>query len=371
MKYPAIITTLSLLFLNGTCDRQNDLTVYKDSTVVEFFRRTSGWVAGDGAFSVPLSDGSTLWLMGDSHIDDYDEETGTIPCLFQVNNAGLLQPENDWKQEHTQTLVSEKPGIRGFFRDSPESEHWFWPISGIQLEDTVYVYHQGVKHAKEEPLGFALTGQDMLAKITFPEMKMAGYYALQDFDGINFGVGFIKDPKSDYVYAFGHTFDLETKLNDLYLARFPENNPGATWECWDGAGWSTKATDAVPIKEDCGFTPMVCKVKDKYVLISSEFSIGCDQGNEIYGATSDKATGPFSQRKTLYTLDDTVQGHYPFFYVPVAHPQFINEKEEILITYNVNGYGDCVEGCVDNRMNPDHYRPRGIRVPLKLIDPKF
>src|SRR5690606_24969483 len=48
---------------------------------------------------------------------------------------------------------------------------------------------------------------------------------------------------------------------------------------------------------------------------------------------------------------------------------FINEQDELLITYNVNGYGTCVEGCKENRMDPDHYRPRGIRVPLQLIHP--
>src|SRR5690606_33518827 len=46
--------------------------IYPDSTVIRFFQRTSGWIASDGALSVPLSDCRTLWLMGDSHIDDYD-----------------------------------------------------------------------------------------------------------------------------------------------------------------------------------------------------------------------------------------------------------------------------------------------------------
>src|SRR5947208_3090330 len=43
-----------------------------DSEATAFFQRTNGWVAGDGAISIPLSvKGRTqvLWLFGDSHLD--------------------------------------------------------------------------------------------------------------------------------------------------------------------------------------------------------------------------------------------------------------------------------------------------------------
>src|SRR6266498_4512578 len=70
------------------------LPAYKDKEFTEFFRRTSGWTSGDGALSVPLSDGRVLWLFGDSHIDDFDPKTQTTPCLFQVRNAGLIQEMN-------------------------------------------------------------------------------------------------------------------------------------------------------------------------------------------------------------------------------------------------------------------------------------
>lgn len=375
MRHLSAITVafFSLLFLSGTCGRQpqnaaDQAKIYKDSTVVEYFRRTSGWVAGDGAFSIPLSDGSTLWVMGDSHINDFDPKTGKIPCLFNVHNAGLLQPEGDWSHAGTKTLVSTEKGRESLFTDTAGHVRWYWPVSGIQLKDTVYIYFTGVERASGG-LGFAVNGKDKLVKLKFPEMEVVGYNSLPDFKGINFGVGFVRDEKSKYVYAFGHKYREESGQNDMYVARFPEGNPAAAWESWNGSGWNTAYENALSIRENAGFTPMICKVKDKYLLISSELSVGCDQGNEIYVSVSDRVTGPFSESKSLYTIDDIVQGHYPFFYVPVAHPQFINDQEEMLITYNVNGYGTCVEGCVNNRMNPDHYRPRGIRVPLELISP--
>src|SRR2546428_5021691 len=84
--------------------------VHKDNQFTEFFRRSSGWTAGDGALSVPLSDGRVLWLFGDSHVDDLDPRNRSMPCLFQTRNAGLLQEKND--PRNARTLIGPGPGFR-------------------------------------------------------------------------------------------------------------------------------------------------------------------------------------------------------------------------------------------------------------------
>src|SRR4029077_10127329 len=91
-----LLIAVALLFPGGLSAGESGAvtgggTAHKDQAFTEFFRRTSGWTSGDGALSVPLSDGRVLWLFGDSHVDDYDPRTKTTPCLFQVRNAGLIQ----------------------------------------------------------------------------------------------------------------------------------------------------------------------------------------------------------------------------------------------------------------------------------------
>src|SRR5947208_672291 len=85
-----------------------------DAQATAFFQRTNGWVAGDGAISVPLSRTSgkhaVLWLFGDSHLDDLDAKNGTVACLFQCRNAGLLQEQGSW--QNAITLAGERPGFR-------------------------------------------------------------------------------------------------------------------------------------------------------------------------------------------------------------------------------------------------------------------
>jgi hypothetical protein len=336
----------------------------KDKAFTEFFRQTNGWAAGDGATSIPLSDGRVLWLFGDSYVNQFDTATRTVPCLFNARNAVLLQSTNDLM--HPRTLCNFKSGDKSLFRPPPakKGEFWpcFWPGTGFQDGDTVYVYLTVIqKTAQGGMWGFKAIGQ-YWAKLAFPKMKVAGYVELPSFNGISFGCGFVKDEKSGYTYAFGDKQNFTA--SDVYVARFPTKNPESNWSFWDGENWDPNVTNAAVIAQGVSPSVNICKVKDKFLLTTTEFSVACDQGRAIYISVSDSPTGPFSPRKRIFTVDDTVNGHHPFFYSTAAHPEFINASNELLITYCINGYEPCVPTCVNGRMNPDYYRPRAIRLSL-------
>ena len=198
-------------------------------------------------------------------------------------------------------------------------------------------------------------------------MEPVSYIPLPSFNGIVFGQGFVKE--GEYVYAFGQK---PRQLGcDIYVARFKRNEPEKEWDFWDGRKWSETVSNAAVIAQGRSTSVHICKVKDKFLLTTSAFSVGCDQGREIFMGTSRHATGPFAQLKPIYSIDDTFQGHFPFFYFAVAHPEFINAKQELLVTYSINNYEPCLPACTNGRAIPDHYRPKAIRVPLKLIDSDF
>jgi hypothetical protein len=335
---------------------------YKDQAFTEFFRRTSGWTSGDGAFSVPLSDGRALWLFGDSHIDDFDPKTQTTPCLFQVRNAGLVQDTNGLSNAHT--LIGAGAGSRTWFKNSTNANEWFWPVCGFQEGKSVYVYLAALEKTPQGGMwGFKAQTHDYFAKLAFPALTPIAYVPLQNFTGIGFGQGFIKE--GEHIYAYGGKRNGIT--SDVYVARFKASNPERDWAFWDGKAWSMNVTNAAPVARGASTSIHICKVKDQFLLTTSAFSVACDQGKEIYMATSKKPNGPFSPLKKIYTVDDIYEGHYPFFYIAVAHPEFINEKNEILVTYSINGYEPCVSACIKGRAIPDHYRPKAIRVPLEEI----
>lgn len=340
-------------------------SIYADVDAVNFFRRTSGWIASDGAATALLSDGRVLWLMGDSNIDDYDSVKQKMTCLFQVRNSALLQPsDHSWDWHQTSTLTGNPfGGTQSYFKNKTGDDSWMWPGCGFQLpaNDTVYVYNQPLK--KKGQL-WQNDSNAVWAKIRSSDMKVVAYSMLPAFNDINFGLGFVKE-SDGYVYAYGNR---QTFIySNLFVARFPANDPNAPWSYFTKNGWSVDVTKAKPIGEGASNSMQVVKVNNKYVCFSSEFSVGCDQGTKIYVSVSTSINGPFSARKEIYTIPDKLQGHYPFFYAVNAHPEF-NNNNELLLTYDINGFGDCITTCKNGWTNPDVYRPRAIRIPFSIID---
>ncbi len=343
----------------------NQQLVYKDTTATNFFKRTNGVVSMDGGYIIHLNDGRMLWLFGDSYIDHYDSITKTVPCLFQSRNSALLQPSaNDWNQSNTISLTDNKSNDKTFLKDKKNPDHFFWPGCGYQWNDTIFIYGMNMKNA-EGGLGFAKAGNDVWIKLLYPSLKTIGIQELPGADSTQFGSGLIEDKANGYGYIYGTKAKFISA--DIYVARFKLNAPSTNWYYWNGSTWSANIHEAKPVTEAFSNSTTVSKVKDKYLLLSSEFSVACDGGKNIYASTADNPEGPFSKPVAIYTINDTIQGHYPFFYLPIAHPDCINERNELLIHYSINGYEPCLANCVNNKFNPEYYRPQAIRVPLELL----
>lgn len=363
----ACLTAIPLLWLvgNGAAAASSPATeAREDKAFTQFFRQTNGWAAGDVATSVPLSDGRVLWLFGDSYVNQLDAKAGTLPCLFNSRNAILVQSTND--PSHPRTLLNSNSGDKSFFHPpkvgTGEPRVWFWPAAGFQEGDTIFIHLTELQSTPQGGMwGFKSIGQ-YWAKLTFSQLKVAGYTELPPFNGISFGCGFVRDEKSGFIYVFGQK--QRSIESDVFVARFPANNPEGPWTFWTGKNWDTNVANAARITQGASTSVSVCKAGSRFLLLTTEFSVACDQGRAIYISVAGSPTGPFSPRTKIFTVDDAVQGHHPFFYMAEPHPEFIQDNE-LLITYCINGYEPCVPNCSNGRMNPDYYRPRAIRLRLK------
>jgi len=266
---------------------------------------------------------------------------------------------------HPQTLCHFEAKDKSFFRPpaAVPADFWpcFWPGAGFQSGRTIYVYLTEIQKTPQGGMwGFKAIGQ-YWAKMSFPELKVTGYAELPLFNGLLSWCGFVPDRTSGFTYAYGNK--KHSLGSDVYVARFRTRRPESNWTFWDGRNWNANVTNAVIIAQGASTSVSVGKVRGQFLLVTTEFSVACDQGREIYLLTSDRPTGPFSRREKIFTVDDAVNGHHPFFYLAEVHPEFCN-GDGLLITYSVNGYEPCVPKCVNGRMNPDYYRPRAIRLPL-------
>jgi len=335
---------------------------YKDTTFTNYFRTKTGFVAGDGAFSIPMGNGKSFWVFGDSYVDSYDPVTQTVPCIFNVHNCGVQWDIANPTNQKTYTGFG-NPGP--LFSYGSLSNFWFWPGAGFVNNDSLYIMLERITSASGN--SFAGVDTNYIACMPVSNPGNVSYTIRPSRNGIDFSKSLIFDSASGFCYIYG------TKKNgfgnEVFVVRFQMNGVKGNWQYYSSNGWTNNPGNAKSIYSDFTASFYVCRVKQKYVMISTEFSYGCDQGKNIYVATSDNPYGPFENKHSVWLVDDLLNGHYPFFYLANAHPEFDNGKNELLITYCINGYGTCVNTCFNGRMNPDVYRPKAIRVAYHLLDP--
>jgi hypothetical protein len=284
-----------------------------------------------------------------------------MACLFQCRNAGM---SSRLDLNDTRTLAGSGPGFRSWFKVSTNVNEWAWPLCGFQEGKTVYVYLAEMERAGTGGLfDFKSSGQDYWARLDAGDLHIVSFIPLQQFGQISFGNGFVRS--GGFIYAFaGKQKGLAAQV---FVARFKPADLDKPWAFWDGRNWQRDVNRLQAVARTPSTSVHVCKVGDTFVISSSEFSIACDQGRGISVLTSRSATGPFSRPKKVYEIPDRYQGHSPFFYFPILHPEFVNSGNEILLTYSINNYEPCVVTCVNGKSIPDNYRPKAARVPLELI----
>ncbi len=342
---------------------------YKDSVFTNYFVRKSGWVSGDGTYSIRLSDGNTLWLMGDSGIDGW-KAPDSVRCLFQVRNCALIQSGNDFT-----TLLDTSSNIKSFFQlaGMDQTKEWFWPLHGYQYQNTVYVFLNHIVYFNSGSLiQFKVKGQ-FLAKMNYANGKISKitYAALPFINEVTFGAQVLQDITQNKIYMYGN------KQNglafDLYLARADASNPLNTMEYYDNGVWTQSKTGVANINKSYTVASefSVSMIQNKYILITQQIGLSCNQGTEIYSFISDSLQGEFTHQKMIWKVDDLFENKTLWTYGGKGHPQFILNNE-LLISYNVNGIGSCGNVCIGASVLTGHmpayvYRPKFVRVPLKLI----
>ena len=92
-----------------TCEQSAcwDPSVYvcRDSTYIKLFTRSKGWTGGDATYSVDLKNGKTLWMFGDTFIDQVSSDRSR-PTFRLINNSLVLQNGSEMKTFHGGTTVN-------------------------------------------------------------------------------------------------------------------------------------------------------------------------------------------------------------------------------------------------------------------------
>lgn len=375
---------------------------YRDDEVVQYFRRNlayptkMGSIAFDQVSSIPLSDGRTLWIAEDTYTDNIGGFNGTYPCqgdgksiwFFDIRNSILIQPSaNNWDNTKTVNMQGGNSAYAYEIFKSPgtgSNAHvasYTWPGVGIEINDHVYIYaHEGGKNADNSPVDATVlydfkksAGLNWGTPVRLPIPNLTDKKMSLRVD---YAWGIIRPDNGNLGYAYG-TFTDDFGGTNLLVARFDVKSP-SNWTFWNGSDWVVTPSDGnssaaqltVNGKKSVAANSSVAYINGKYVLVEMDFGYLCPDPNQphnIYISTSTNPTGPFINKKRVYTIQDKINGVLANHYVINIHPQFNNSHNELLVTYCLN-YSGCsgVAGCTGGRTDPYYYQAKAVRIPYSI-----
>ncbi|MBS1737089.1 MAG: DUF4185 domain-containing protein [Bacteroidetes bacterium] len=364
-------------------------TVESAPAWTQLFLRNSGWVGGDGIFSIPLNGvdsigGSktdkTLLLFSDTQIGEIQNGV-LLPGWSIINNSVAVingnEPLPDKISFYWNKDANNKP-LSVFIPASPLAMQgdYFWLGDGFvnqALQNDIFIMSYKIRKVNTS-FGFAVGGSSI---ITIPSGSNPPFKNAIQTDaplfvegdkidnGYAFGAGiFVNTAKAGaphpdgYIYVYGVKNLPELLNKGLMVGRVkPEDfKDFSKWRFWDGKEWSINinniknaAVITDRVSDELSITPLS---DGRYVLIFQ-----ADVWGSVAARLSTTPIGPFGPVIKLWDCKEALTGKDYFAYNAKAHPN-LSKPGELLISFNLNSFNFFKDILSD----PNLYRPRFIKL---------
>lgn len=336
-----------------------------------------GWTGGDAAYSVPLPNGSSVWLFGDSLIGkikgDKRVDARMVHNAIAVESGGKTRFY--WGQESADKIKRRQVGNQfGFFGKAPDKDCYFWPGDAFLANGKLYVFLHAVRtnYKKKAPFQFEMI-TDYLAEIQNPLAEPSQWriskHCLDNHAGwLLMGVATLQDGEYLYIYSADSGYPLFGSLNQnpTILGRISKANlsnfKAADVE-WFGQNpehpWGTNYHQAQIIIPDGASEMSVVRIngipKELFVFyITSKM-------DAVWMRHAQKPQGPWSEAVRVLALPNAPADR--FYYSAKAHPQYSEQKNTVVVTY-------CTNTKLWGKLFSESgvYIPRALRVKLGAAD---
>ena len=339
---------LTCLFALSACgDKIVDTAVANTVPDAEFnalFTRSGGgWTGGDGAYSVLLPDGRTVWLFGDTFLDTVRADRSRPQSARLINNTLVIQDGSSLSTLHGGSSNDATAYL------IPPTDDWYWPLDGTVQGDALYLFFSAFNRVDDGQWGFAYAGHEDVAVLSLPDLQLTRVATLPD-SPVAWGAALLETAADDHTYIYGLEDTADRKY--MHLARAPATDLLSAWSYYDGNDWSTDPAQSKRLFDKASNQFSVLAAEGRYFLITQTYPFG----REIVAYEASAPWGPWQKRRLLYTTPEEYAN--TFTYNAVAHPQFTRDGE-LLISYNVNSFE--FQDLFDNA---DIYKPRFVRVPF-------
>jgi hypothetical protein len=361
-----VVTAFFLLLLGATALCAQEIP---RADCTPSFPFKDSWWGADAAYSIPLPDGRSVWIFGDTLYGDRRVLEGNDPRMVR-NSIGVSSCDagGNWNVDYVM-----RQGDTGQPQDFFQAQHkntWYWALDGFFYKNNLWVTLLCLRDTPKTTsaaMGFETCGAD-LAQVSglenYPQRWAIKYFPLVP-DGIHAYPSASAVVKGDYAYIFAL---FEAASRPTLLTRIPLDHldePAEHLQYFSKSGeWKRGLTpgDAMHVMKR-GNTEMTVRYHPTlktWVAILNYPKLFSDK---ILVRTAPQLTGPWSKGQVIYRIPE-MQKSRPgydkdiFCYAAKEHPEF-RRPRSLLITYACNTMK--VQKLISNL---DIYFPRVVRVPF-------
>ncbi|HTW30458.1 MAG TPA: DUF5005 domain-containing protein [Candidatus Sulfotelmatobacter sp.] len=324
-----------------------------------------GWTGADGTFSLPLPDGTNLWMWSDSYIGTVNPSTRRRKSyLITAHNSLTIlnQATGSW------TTVGYPPSTTSYFAPMSKSD-WYWVGSGYVTEPSAGNYEINIL-LLEWTGAFKLVGH-AVATLSWPSLSIISITPIAGLNTtLEWGTKIVQS--GDYYYIYGLK-DPGTDTKTPYVARttsLSNMTNAAKWEFWNATKkkWLAGESNATAMSGVEAVTPEYSVDAMSYNGGTFYLMVGMNPLSPAYPLWDTVTTwyscspqGPWSDETTVYTTPEAGANGCKVgtlvTYNAKAHSEF-TDADGILISYNVNANTSTDLVCAND------YMPRFVRVQI-------
>ena len=328
------------------------------STCWPTFPYQQGWLGGDGAYSVPLSGGRSLWLFGDTFVGA-PGQADRAGAAFIHNSIGVSEcgAHGRFQIQYHWGRAADGAPQDFLLRDG---EGWWWLFGGFLHQGALYIGLLEVEHAPARGalnLPFAFTGT-ALARVRDPSGDPRGWQVevLPLTRGGRALPLATLVPHGDHLYLFGFVEagagKLPRMLARLPLARLASGDLAGGLETLtrDGSWQPGFAPDNARIVMDDNATEMSVRhdpAQDRWIAVYNYPDVQgtfpkVPPSDAVYARSAPRLEGPWSERELIFRIPelDSERGGDPHTgcYAAKEQPQF-SLPGSLTFTYVCNLFG--------------------------------
>ena len=313
----------------------------------QFLDNSVNVTGADGATSMLLPSGDSLWLFGDTVEGPFETIHGLDLTRFCSNTAAIVPPQDASQGIKQFRFLAQGGGKRPrqivpFADDENPAVHRVWAVHGTCVGRQLYLFYHRITLLKgvDVFVNFQLDGMG-IARADVDELRFTRLTApdgtREFWKGNEPGFGVFVERVDDYIYLWG------SLMTGMYLARakpeliedFAEYEYLVAAPSLDeptvAVRWSkqfdpaAKLFDAVPNEMSAAYNPYLKQHVAFHSLLRE---------NKIVMRTAPRITGPWSAGEIVYRPERIKDAD--FFYAAKEHPELARQRGRVLYVTFVN-----------------------------------